>query len=664
MIETSVPQKLNMWFNNCPVLAIHKLQRSMKTNDNKSSFRYLVLMSRKLPLPQVNTDILRKVVTLQQSFVRGITADTILLMMMKQLKQCRIDDDHITRNPDATSRLLITKFDFDTSKKGYQVALEVQLKAHVLNLISRTFIATDKKMGYFISKDCLKWSSIKTTQVYSEGGLSGQQNVTDFWSLIALDKFNKTKLGIMNELVTELGKRYSDCFKIVPTFHFSEVTSYIDKVKIPTKSNLVLLLKNQQINFMGNPKRPETIALSNYLKERMAQSPALNSVGVSVSSSTKLKTGLNIQVLLDLKDTSYLCGEADKVIQHITVEKFVHVASVSQSSPWDFKKGDIIDDPKFQMTLYQLLIKRDIQMGKLQVPTENEISTSSACRYFYFENLARNQVKIKVTRLIINQTGKLIFDTRTFCGNDDVANDELLRVAKQAWEANGKKFHDLLGAFFYQGKLFAILKSELITIPQATKIKQLMTLSSGENIVKRSNLLAVAESLPVEGVKQNEHKNKLIMDLRAITKETLPVNKLNEHLIELTWRLALMKKFNENFYQYHKKWLYLPVRQQIYNAYWMGTHGMGLAELKGSCYYFVGQIQSLKQTQARAIPFKKILAVDSERPSEDIRHVFELFQPMLQVGFVRMNQYTVIPFPFKYIREYVDMTDHKLKDNQ
>ncbi|OQA46518.1 MAG: hypothetical protein BWY47_01707 [Bacteroidetes bacterium ADurb.Bin302] len=35
---------------------------------------------------------------------------------------------------------------------------------------------------------------------------------------------------------------------------------------------------------------------------------------------------------------------------------------------------------------------------------------------------------------------------------------------------------------------------------------------------------------------------------------------------------------------------------------------------------------------------------------------FEKFLQLLAVDFVRNNQHTVLPFPFKYLREYNEMT--------
>lgn len=62
-------------------------------------------------------------------------------------------------------------------------------------------------------------------------------------------------------------------------------------------------------------------------------------------------------------------------------------------------------------------------------------------------------------------------------------------------------------------------------------------------------------------------------------------------------------------------------------------------------YYYAGEKSIRKDKISRACIIRKI---KSENEME-----FKDLLPLLSVEFVRNGQYTVIPFPFKYLREYV-----------
>ncbi len=64
-------------------------------------------------------------------------------------------------------------------------------------------------------------------------------------------------------------------------------------------------------------------------------------------------------------------------------------------------------------------------------------------------------------------------------------------------------------------------------------------------------------------------------------------------------------------------------------------------------YYFVGnRRENVQYSFKDACHLRHIVAV------EDSKLIFRQLLPTMDVDFVRTGQSTVIPFPFKYIREY------------
>ncbi len=64
--------------------------------------------------------------------------------------------------------------------------------------------------------------------------------------------------------------------------------------------------------------------------------------------------------------------------------------------------------------------------------------------------------------------------------------------------------------------------------------------------------------------------------------------------------------------------------------------------------YVVGQYDTLNQSISTSPVMRQILRADCGQPSEEI--VLKILE-MMQVGFVKMKNYTVLPFPAKYLRE-------------
>lgn len=71
-------------------------------------------------------------------------------------------------------------------------------------------------------------------------------------------------------------------------------------------------------------------------------------------------------------------------------------------------------------------------------------------------------------------------------------------------------------------------------------------------------------------------------------------------------------------------------------------------EKDSSIYYFVGAIGSgMKRTIHTAVNIRKI------EPYRNAPNLFEQLLPLMSVTFVRNEQLTVVPFPFKYLKEYI-----------
>ncbi len=111
-------------------------------------------------------------------------------------------------------------------------------------------------------------------------------------------------------------------------------------------------------------------------------------------------------------------------------------------------------------------------------------------------------------------------------------------------------------------------------------------------------------------------------------------------------------------------WFTIPEIEQLYmelsvgNTYLRGKEkreellpsitGIKLFEQNGGTYYFVGIIgEGMRANVSNAANIRKIESYKNASMG------FETLLPLMNVTFVRNGQLTVVPFPFKYLREYI-----------
>lgn len=143
----------------------------------------------------------------------------------------------------------------------------------------------------------------------------------------------------------------------------------------------------------------------------------------------------------------------------------------------------------------------------------------------------------------------------------------------------------------------------------------------------------VFKSFSKEAILQEAHMEKLCLISDKVGKDKISdftTNFCKQYLLEYTERFA---KDNEEEY-YLKNICNI---RYCYEQTW---------DNKKALVYFVGpKRSSLQQSVHNGCVIRKVYS-DNELPDT------KKFFPLMSVEFVRNEQYTVIPFPFKYLREY------------
>lgn len=340
------------------------------------------------------------------------------------------------------------------------------------------------------------------------------------------------------------------------------------------------------------------------------------------------------------------------IVQHITVE--------------NYKKCDLEKNPEFYAIIQELFIKEDIVNKQLTMFNWSETLGKSGKTWafvsFKKDDTDKNTKKkdqYTYYRVFIAPDGKLSFDScagRSWMRRKDEwkniigYHQELIDKRKSE-----KRYDENIEGFFYTdiNDICTICKTNVCVYPRFDDIEaELLLLKADKELDKEQMidaLLHFKEDSP-ELVKKNKedfeqvlnnlkNKEEEYVDKKFFYKKILKKGKLREgfnEYLRTEYRILLnLSKSKENLPLYD-----LDAMTDIHYSVSSDSDGELIK-------YFVGSAKALNRSVARSNPIRKIIGKTLK--AEEIL-------PMLTATFVRNEQYTVIPFPYKYIREYFQIS--------
>jgi hypothetical protein len=150
--------------------------------------------------------------------------------------------------------------------------------------------------------------------------------------------------------------------------------------------------------------------------------------------------------------------------------------------------------------------------------------------------------------------------------------------------------------------------------------------------------------------KDSDKLSLLIDDLKKLGDEEIKKNSLNKIINATTGKNSTVTKELRNYFlnEYNIRLIFSKDkdnRQELFDAA-LDIKYFGTSEIEA--HYFVGQRDINKYSFKDACYFRKIVAVNGSKL------IFKELLATMDVDFVRTGQSTVIPFSFKYIREYLN----------
>ena len=477
-----------------------------------------------------------------------------------------------------------------------------------------------------------------------------------------MEKFEASKMGVLKQFVEDVRTYLRDYIEI--NFETMEEMMSHDKkwekYSIKVKENKSKVYEKEAAKRLSSHKIEIVDECNTETSKKIAvdfQAFLKKVYGVGSKLGDSVSSGTYNLRIIHNKD--YYKGINDLhdeifnkcIVQHITVE--------------NYKKCDLEKNPEFYAIIQELFIKEDIVNKQLTTFNWSETLGKSGKTWafvsFKKDDTDKNTKKkdqYTYYRVFIAPDGKLSFDScagRSWMRRKDEwkniigYHQELIDRRKSE-----KRYDENIEGFFYTdiNDICTIYKTNACVYPRFDGIGgELLLLKADKELDKEQMidaLLHFKEDSP-ELVKKNKedfekflnnlkNKEEEYVDKKAFYKD-IGRGKLREgfnEYLRAEYRILLnFSKSKENLPLYD-----LDAMTDIHYS----ISGDSSGEL---VKYFVGSAKALNGSVARSNPIRKIIGKTLK--AEEIL-------PMLTATFVRNEQYTVIPFPYKYIREYFQVS--------
>lgn len=512
----------------------------------------------------------------------------------------------------------------------------------------------DAKTGEFRKK--LK-SDINVI-TYKEGSVPHKHFTVKNFDITDYTHFRKSKMGIMAQFLKDVKENLSKYITIeimeredtqkfeIPKLEKRGITE-CEYGKILAKKGVVIVDENNSEKSQDMIKQ---------LQEELKKYYGIEAVVGELS-----KTAYNIRIIheekyyeeKDLHDphsdnlkgyiVQHIAEEADhpkkqkgaapdirKIVQELIIKGEVRDKVISI---FDWKR---LDSEKEWTFVLRKKIKPDFQEDTKHI---NHANKQAFCYFKYY-------------RLKINNVGEMKFDT--FCDNDSEESEEWNKIcyAYDSAEDKHRGVKNHVEGLVYSdiNNIHAILLTKEKTLPNIETLMNTLKQTDVKEKVSKEIVLNAINDFEIEHPEFNENitnwRNELSEKAGMITKGDL--KKI------LNMRTGAASKFNRFLHENYNIWIFGEFRNRDFEATFQISNLLNIKYeyttddyLDGNAFvYYVGA-KSQKPSYPNACCMRKVISFGDHLEYEELL-------PLMAVEFIRNNQYTVLPFPYKYLREYIE----------
>ena len=475
-------------------------------------------------------------------------------------------------------------------------------------------------------------------ELYIKHSYLKKHNTVDFIRYRDFQEFCKSKLGVMERFLRDVKEKLGNYLTLKAALP-GETTIVKPKKRSNSDDNIKRLLADYSLNISdcvdSELSKDVIVQLVHKLWEKYH---------VEVQIGNLQKGMLNLRIIHngnyygdheELHDP-HEDDVSGYIVQHVTVEDFVKKTT-----------GEIAKHG-FQKIMEELLIKTDNQQRKMTAFDWESLQLSQPYLFAVRRRDPDDSDKKEYVyyQVKVNPDGSLDYDC--FNSKEDVAfekHEKLIRAYERLAATlyrQGSEIECVMEDG--EGNYHAIGKTKEFTRPDTSILYDVLCQTQPKAVVPKEKLLSCLDTFIATHEAQKSAA--LALKTQILQYEDIPTKGSIHKMMNM--------KSNDNIIL--NRWLHEECGLWIYSEFKSAASGTEMKNLEkiqyypdkwdgNSFYYFVGSKNGAKDTVSRACTIRRVTS-ETKLITPDF-----LFS-ILAVDFVRHGQYTVIPFPIKYLREY------------
>jgi len=478
--------------------------------------------------------------------------------------------------------------------------------------------------------------------IYIECGLKGKKASTPFLEFGSIDDFYKSRAGVFHHIMLSIQERLSKYMDV--NFSARQIEEEMPLISTLLKSpkQLHSKLDGQAIHIVDRVNDEDEESADLVMKLKQLLLPYITDEKLITVGKRDKKDALNFRVIHDAdfyekmnQKDEYLPSTDKFQRQHLTIESTRNVS-------------EAIVKAIVKTIIKEQLIKRDISDRTLSLFDWSKLKAEKKWTFGTCDEKAEQFIFMDV-----KPDGCFDFrvlDGSSFFGYQEYQSYiELISQAKQNELKSGLYLEGLVVS--EEGDRNLLFRTDEISIPDLAKIEAIINeveTEFPEN--KRSgNALAglIQEFMTESSRKDNEELVRFSNELQTLGSNELDKKSFKKLLNEKFGKKSNIADELRSFLlnEHHIRLIFSKQKENLedlFDAYLIKYFG----ETEQEAYYFVGARNVKSYSFNDACHLRKIVAVNGSKL------IFRQLLKTMDVDFVRTGQSTVIPFPFKYIREY------------
>ncbi len=466
-----------------------------------------------------------------------------------------------------------------------------------------TFVHSTNSLKRILHSDEQSENQFILKQTFRNGTL--EKNSIAFLDFKDLESFNISKVGILKETLAIIEDKLADYLNI--SFQIAESDN-----TVRYKNTFKVEDLEQNITLVDLIQEEESIELIRELKYDIENIAPLCHVKIS---NKEKKNGFNIKLLRNRNYyEKYELTDPYKAsinVQHITSQ--------------DFKSGS---KASVKAILKELVIKNDIANNEMTIVDWKDFNYGNDWVFgtksedeFYFMTIKPNGhfTFEKFIRDLFNQSE---FDDLCDIFDNDINIEFIVKDNKN--------------------NINSIKRTQDYTLPEFDEIHEILSKESESTKLSKEE----AETYIKEIIDNDERLNQVLLNLNMLetwSKHTL----LN--CLSRTEKKQLSELVKAQTGEILKSFLRDKTRYEILDSQ-LDIHQF---QEKDKYYYFVGvKGRGIQQQIPRASVIREIEVINNSA------FIFDELLPLMNVDFVKNGELTVMPFPIKYLREWINCQTH------